>query len=302
LLQSIAEWGNGRYYYTDNPSSIPQIFAKETMTASKSALHEAPFVAQQVRPAEFLEGIDLSASPFLLGYVMTKIKPTAQMWLATERGDPLMVSWRYGLGQSAAFTSDARNRWAVEWLKWEGFSRFWAQTVRQMSRVESVKNFPIEVTRQDGGFNISVDVPDVRGGYADNLSGEIISTNARGQTVKGPLEEVESGRLEGFIPAREMGHYHTQLMIRQNEEMLNSMYVAATLGYPQEFSLQEPDEILLNDLATVTGGTYGVTIDQLLEKDGRKAVLMQELWPWLVGLALLLFIADVANRRLPEKK
>src|SRR5689334_1060826 len=38
LLQSIARWGKGRYYQTTDPHDIPQIFAKETMTASKSSL------------------------------------------------------------------------------------------------------------------------------------------------------------------------------------------------------------------------------------------------------------------------
>ncbi len=35
LLEQIARWGNGRYYFTDNPQSVPQIFTRETMTAAK---------------------------------------------------------------------------------------------------------------------------------------------------------------------------------------------------------------------------------------------------------------------------
>ena len=100
LLEQIAGWGNGRYYFTDNPQSIPQIFARETMTASKSAIQEAPFLPVPVRSADFLAGVNFETAPFLLGYVTTKLKPTAESWLVTERGEPLLATWRYGLGQA----------------------------------------------------------------------------------------------------------------------------------------------------------------------------------------------------------
>ena len=39
LLEAIARTGKGRYYHTTDPSQVPQIFAKETVTASKSAMN-----------------------------------------------------------------------------------------------------------------------------------------------------------------------------------------------------------------------------------------------------------------------
>ena len=46
VLEEIAKTGQGRYYMTEDPANIPQIFAKETVTASKSAIDEQPFVPQ----------------------------------------------------------------------------------------------------------------------------------------------------------------------------------------------------------------------------------------------------------------
>ncbi|MEM1070009.1 MAG: VWA domain-containing protein, partial [Planctomycetota bacterium] len=126
LLEELAEIGGGRYYFCEDPSVVPQIFAKETVEAGGSAINELPFVPQSVRPTEVLAGIDLETSPFLLGYVMTRPKPTAEFILASETGDPLLVWWRYGLGVSVAFTSDAKNRWAGEWLSWPDFGTCWA--------------------------------------------------------------------------------------------------------------------------------------------------------------------------------
>ena len=88
LLEEIAKIGNGRFYFTDDPSSVPKIFAKETVAASKAAINEQPFLPQVLWPTQVLADIDLQNAPFLLGYVTTRPKPTSEQILATEKGDP----------------------------------------------------------------------------------------------------------------------------------------------------------------------------------------------------------------------
>ena len=41
---------------------------------------------------------------------------------------------------------------------------------------------------------------------------------------------------------------------------------------------------------------------EILEGDVRHAQVDRELWPWLLLLSLLVFVADVAVRRWPEKE
>ncbi|MHC4887777.1 MAG: VWA domain-containing protein, partial [Planctomycetota bacterium] len=151
LLSSIAEIGKGRYYMTLDPESVPRIFTKETMEASKSAIKEEPFLPVPMMKDSFLEGIDLGEAPYLLGYVMTKLKSSARPVLATETGDPLMAIGRYGLGQAIAFSSDASDRWAGEWLSWRAFGQFWAQTLRAVIRKESGQG--IHITEDHSGAN-----------------------------------------------------------------------------------------------------------------------------------------------------
>jgi len=300
LLQQIAEWGNGRYYFTDNPNTVPQIFAKETMTASKSALQESPFAAKQVRGADFLEGLEFESSPFLLGYVMTRLKPTAELWLSTERGDPLLATWRYGLGRAGAFSSDARNRWGVEWLKWEGFGKFWVQTLRYLSRPASLQRFPVTMERKGNGFVVAMDLPDDRGGFLEGTSGEILVAGPGGHTQKVSMQAVAPGRLEAFFSSVRPGHYHAQIRISREGEIIDSQYAGATVGYSPEFSLLTPDKEKLKDLAEKTEGLHARPVDEWLKLQPRSAQMMMELWPWLTGLALGLFVLDVAFRRWPE--
>ena len=150
LLGNLANWGGGRDYFTQDPYSIPQIFAKETVTASKSAIIDEPFIPQRIKPTQVLSGIDLELAPFLLGYVATQPRPTAEVFLVSDRGDPLLASWQYGLGKSVAFTSDAKARWASDWLDWGGYGKFWTQLVRDTMRKATLSNFQAEIKKEKG--------------------------------------------------------------------------------------------------------------------------------------------------------
>src|SRR6185436_9438323 len=83
---------------------------------------------------QVIRSIDWKNAPFLFGYIVTTPKPNASVSLLTERGDPLLASWRFGLGKTAAFMSDAKSRWAADWLRWPGYAQFWAQLVRDVMR------------------------------------------------------------------------------------------------------------------------------------------------------------------------
>ena len=134
LLSSLAELGRGRYYETDDPSNVPQIFTKETMQASKSAIKEDLFGSVAIGDHPILSGYQETDLPFSLGYVMTEAKPTAQVLLVTETGDPLLAVSRFGLGTGLAFTSDLSERWGGEWLAWDSCGKFWAQALRGIIR------------------------------------------------------------------------------------------------------------------------------------------------------------------------
>src|SRR5438094_7308566 len=74
-----------------------------------------------------MQDIDWKAVPPLGGYVATTLKQAAELVLMSHQEDPVLATWRYGLGRAAAFTSDAKAKWGVLWLRWADFNKFWAQ-------------------------------------------------------------------------------------------------------------------------------------------------------------------------------
>jgi uncharacterized membrane protein len=131
VLEEMARIGNGQFYNVKHPSEIPRIFLKEAQRVLKPAIIEETFTPNMLPGSQLLQGIN--GTPPLMGYVATSPKeaPSVEVAMTSKHDDPVLASWRYGLGKSVAFMSDAKNRWAAPWVSGgTTFSRFWAQTSR----------------------------------------------------------------------------------------------------------------------------------------------------------------------------
>ncbi|MEM9826339.1 MAG: VWA domain-containing protein [Planctomycetota bacterium] len=297
LLEDLARVGGGRYYFCDDPQSVPQVFAKETVEASQSAINELPFTPQVVRPTSVLEGLEMEYSPLLLGYVVTRPKPTSEFILASESGDPLLVWWRYGLGMTVAFTSDAKNRWAGEWLAWPDFGPFWAQVIRHAMRKQDNRGVYVDVSRQGERTKITMDSVDENGQFIDQAETLLTVIDPNLDRQKITMQSVAPGRFEATIPTPERGSYHLDLAQKRIGGEPSRTSRGITVGYPDEYRLLPQGTELLKQIAETSGGRFDPQADRIAEADQRTARDPVPLWPWLLMSALGLFIADVALRR-----
>jgi Ca-activated chloride channel homolog len=298
LLQRLAETGSGRFYLCEEANSIPQIFAKETVEASKSAINELPFVPILVRPTQVLAGIDLETAPFLLGYVITKPKPTSEFILASEAGDPVLVWWRYGLGMTAAFTSDAKSQWASEWLTWPDFGPFWAQVIRHCMRKSESKGVFVEVQRDGDRSRVIVDSVDPSGRFINQATTKMTVIAPKLERSNVDLEQVAPGRYQAEIPTDVTGAYHLELSQSVNNVPTFRQTRSIVVGYPDELRLGPADEDLMKKVAEVSGGKYCPTVQDLVASRDRVAQNIIPLWPYLLMVALSVFLVDVLLRRL----
>jgi len=301
LLEEIARIGGGRYYFCDDPQAVPQIFAKETVEASKSAINELPFMPQLVRPTQVLEGIDLELSPLLLGYVVTRPKPTSEFILASENGDPLLVWWRYGLGMSIAFTSDAKARWAAEWLAWPDFGPFWAQVIRHAMRKTQSQGIFVEVNSRDGKSTVVMDAVDNQGQFINDAPSKLTVIDPQLKTSKIDMQETAPGRYEATFETPQRGSYQIELAQIRSDGKAIRQSRGLVVGYPDELRLRPTDIETLKRIAQISGGRFDAAADQIVKPDQRTAREPLALWPYLLMTALGLFVVDVALRRIEWK-
>ena len=302
LLGNLANWGGGRDYFTQDPYSIPQIFAKETVTASKSAIIDEPFIPQRIKPTQVLSGIDLELAPFLLGYVATQPRPTAEVFLVSDRGDPLLASWQYGLGKSVAFTSDAKARWASDWLDWGGYGKFWTQLVRDTMRKATLSNFQAEIKKEKGMAHLAIDALDDAGDFLNQLESDVSLISPDLKKKQLAVTQTAPGRYELDFPTQDVGPYFLNVMQKQAGEVVNTQVTGTVVSYPQEYLVHNADDALLTQLAAVSGGKFNASVKDAFRPPEEQVALRIHLWRPFLITALFLLLADIALRRVDFKR
>lgn len=305
LLTSVAGLGGGRSYFTNDPHNIPRIFMRETSTVARSAAVEDYVAVRVVSPAAFLRGVNVASAPYLRGYVATRRKPRpAQVVLESELGEPLLARWRLGLGWSLAWTSDVKARWSADWIRWPGFSRFWAQLVREHMRQRRRATLPMTATVEDGEVRVVVDAIGEDDGFVDGLDSEVQLTGPMGGgdaeevEVEAPLRQTAPGRYEARLPLDAYGSFLVTARHERDGRVVAESFAEASYPYPREYARFAPDEALLARAAALTGGALDPAPAAVFDAGDASIAGVEHHWPDLALVALCLWLVDLLLRRL----
>ncbi len=300
-MTRIAQIGHGRFYDVRSPNQLPQIFIKEAAVILKSAIFEEPFKPQIVAPSEITRGITGGEMPPLLGYVATTTKPRAETPIVSEKGDPVLAHWQYGLGRAVAFTSDAKPKWAQQWMPWAKYRQFWSQVAQWSLRKIDSADFNTDVTVDRGAGTIAVEALDANGNFRNFLNLEAVVVSPKGERVTVPLEQTGPGRYDAKFPTKEVGAYLINLLEKREGKLAGSQVLGASVNYSPEFLASDPNVNLLRRISEVGGGRLLDIQNPSMnpfEFSRQKTFQPHDLWEWLLRLAILLFPIDVGIRRI----
>lgn len=296
FLRALAERGNGRFYLTGDATTLPQIFTAETMKVAQSSLVEEPFRALPVTPGEPLDGIDWPSSPLLLGYNATRPKPGAIVHLATEGGDPLLTTWRFGAGRVGAFSSDFKSRWGAEWMTWPGYGKFWAQAVRYLISRDEPRPVRIRTVLEAGKVVVKTEATDARGVVRPGLKVNVFASSPGQETppTQRVADEVGPGRYEAKFDPPDSGELLIQVAIEGDGKAHPNSY---NPGYPAEYLTSGTDLEFLTKLAEAGGGRVLAKPAETFRRPDHPQKERLELSAWLLGMAIILFPLDIYLRR-----
>jgi len=299
LLAQIAEHGEGKLYMTENASELPRIFTRETQEVQKSSLVEASVKALVAKRAELIEGTGVENAPPLHGYVSTKAKDLSELVLVTDRGDPLLARWRVGLGQVVAWTSDVKNRWAVEWLTWPGYSKFFAQLVRTTMRHQEHEAYDLAADIVDGRARVTVDAVDRDDRFVNGLDTTLEVVDPRDSKVKRtlPMDQTAAGRYEAELPIDRYGTFILRAVHKRAGAVVAESVGAVSLPYPAEYLRTTPDEEVLRQVGVVTGGLASPKPEELQNRQGDTITYHRDLWPLVLLALACAFLVDLYLRR-----
>jgi Ca-activated chloride channel family protein len=271
LLSAIAKLGNGMAYVAQDARRLPRIFLQDVLLASKSYIVEEDFYPVSDPQSEILKGFDVDKIPLLRGYVATTIKPRARVSMLSHKEDPVLATWRYGLGKSLAFTSDAKARWAPHWLQWNDFGRFWAQAVRWTLRSTSKHPYQAYVDIDRGVGKITVEAVDEKGAFVNflDLDARVLDPEGHGRTYE--LAQTGPGKYEAEFAVRSIGSYMVTVSRKENGETKSVQTV---------------------------GGVVVTEKSDVFKRTGKSVRSPLDLWKILLLVGVILFPLDVAARRI----
>jgi uncharacterized membrane protein/Mg-chelatase subunit ChlD len=298
-LAALSQLGGGSFYPATDIFRVPEFFLKETVKSVGEYVVEEPFYPLPSAPGPVLRGLDTSSLPSLLGYNGTTGKNTARMDLLTPRGDPLLATWQYGLGRSAAWTSDLKGQWAKEWLDWPGFERFAPQLIGWVLPAPKVEGLTADISLKDGQAVLELQAIDKAGQPLNFLDGTATIIDPNLHSIQLPLEQVGAGQYEASAHVSQPGTYLVRLGVNQGDQTLGQVTLGLVVPYSPEYRSSGVNEGLLAQLARITGGSRIQSSEQAFVREGNLTFIPQarEIWAPLLLLAALLFPLDVAVRR-----
>lgn len=299
LLEQLAQWGGGRYYFADQPEDIPRLTLLESEIARADPAVEGDLRASLGRPHPIVRDFAPAELPGLQGYVAVTPRDSAEVVLSSPEDDPLLAVWQYGLGRSVAWTPSAGEPWAAEWTRWPEYERFWAQMVRYTLPEPDSGPLQVRVEQRPGGARLVVDAVQPGGDPLDLAAVNARVTLPDGTQRSFDVRQSAPGRYTQDLTLPNAGAYVVSVVLLRDSGMQQR-----DIGYVQpvapEYRLS-PDPAaareLLEAIAAATGGAVlaeAATADApapapLAPRDGFA--------PWLIGLALGLWVLEIAVRR-----
>jgi uncharacterized membrane protein len=301
LLQYLAEEGGGRYHPAETPQDIPQFTLQEAQSAGSQSVVRGEFQPIQSLASPIMTGFEPTDLPVLSGYNYTEVKSGAQLVLSSDRDDPILAKWQFGLGRVVAWTADDGVDFANGWQEWEGYGDFWENMVQWA--LPDPERDAVEVTSERSGSDALITLSSTGDGsdYVD-LSNATVTITGPGGVPSAPLTPYQSapGEWQLRVANPDAGAYQIEIDPGDGSASLASL---STFSIPPSPELKpDPDAAeLMQQLANRTGGRVlslddpGALFDAPA-MDGNGLASYRAVW-WLpLSFALAAVLLELAYR------
>lgn len=290
LLEELAGFGGGRFYDVIDASVIPSILSRETAMATRTYIEDDPFFPS-VSQSPGWEGLFDKGVPRMNAYIASTLKNRASMPLVSDKKDPVLATWQYGLGTTAAYTSDISGKWSGDWPAWKNWPLFINRLVTET--LPKFEDAPYEIKMDHSGEESVITV------HSDELGTmpiEASVVNETGRQVEAAARLTGPGTYDIAIP-KKAGMYFLSIT-RKTGSGPDAVYeTGITVPYPDEYLSQGPDKKAAAAMKEAGGGNMLKAPREAFRPLQNQPVNKQDAGPYLLLLAFLLFFAEITVRR-----
>ncbi len=291
LLEQIAKECGGRYYYSDQATDVPKIFAQEVFLGGDTYLQNGVFGLVVNGNHEITRGLFTDGWPKILGYVSATPKRASNVLIASEKDDPVLTVMQYGLGHTVAWNTDVTNQWTAGFAGENDYVQLWKRMIDYSVGNAGIGEDSVDVMTAGGYTTIAYRTQD----YGVQTKVETVYTDPEGNTLTQPLQAMAPGNFETRLDTDVTGIYN--LSVRRIDEgvITNAVTTVTAVQYSDEYKFNVSDAAFREFVERY--GRIMEAEENFWQK--RKSELREryELTVWLILLALLWFVLDVAMRR-----
>jgi len=285
-LAQLAAIGQGVSYQVTNPQDLAQVFLDETTRVASRDFVEADVVPQLVSRDAWPAG----NPPLVLlhGYNRTTTRANARVVIQIDADNPLWVTQQVGVGQSAVWASDLGARWGRDWLASPALAALVPALLAPLIPT-APSSMSLAWYWHDDLLDVEVttDAPTATAPSAQLVAADgngipIVLTQRDTRLWRASVADIPDG--EYVLTLRSGATLVTRgVVITPRSELLNDGQGSATLSAIAQQTAGQINPALTTAYWQVRGGAQSASLS---------------LVPYLVLLAMVLFVGEIAVRRL----
>lgn len=311
-LIDLASWGKGRFYAVPDRYNLPEVVLKQPSTMKLPAYKTGAFGVDTRGGEGWWSDIDRRSLPTLDGYVETTARDGAEdLMTIAGTGDPLLSSWRFGLGRVTALMTEPVGEGTRGWAGWREYGRLLARIVSRTA--DDTRLFDYAIRRADHEVTVTAR----RTGRDATLAPDAEVLGDAGRPSR-PLafREIAPGTFTATWAIDPDASIRILASARASSAARTGLQPTRLVSIPLDDVSAErqvdPERGMdLEALATATGGAYveperlanadvPAAPQALAASDVAGSLSATRLWPGLLLAALILYLAEIVWRRWPR--
>ncbi len=303
LLRDVARRGGGRAFFTTSAAELPRLFAQDTFVVSRSAFVEEETAVRFTAALATLTGPPSDAPPPIGGYNLTYLRPEANLAAVTadDYAAPVVAAWQAGLGRALAYTAEFDGEHTGAIAAWPRLGDFLTGLARWTAGEAAELGGGMVLTQEVSGGQVVVRLHLDPERSADPFARAPTASALHGMPGQPPASA------ESALRWIDPDTLETRIQLAGDEVALVTVGVPAAgsrtltpvrLPYSPEFAPADSGRarLTLERLARATGGRQRLDVGDVWRDFPRHPRLV-EVTPWLLIAAVVLFLAEVLERR-----
>ena len=292
LLEQLAKSCGGRYYYSSLAADVPKIFAQEVFLGGDSYIQNGDFTLAVSRNNELTNNLFAEGWPMVYGYISATPKTASNAVItAAEKDAPILTTWQYGLGRSVAWNTDVTGEWSGAFIGKDDYVQLWKRIVDYAAGNANMGGDKVNVETAGEATKVVYRTQDYTA--QTEIQATVIGPDGEDREIR--LYATAPGIYEADVPTDQTGMYHLNVRRTEGGTIQSYLTTAAVVQFSDEYKFDVTTQDYLDFV-----NRYGRIIREedavwtSIETRNRERRSLTNL---LLGLAILLLLADVAMRR-----